>query len=70
MSAGETKQGLERGHRRTAAIEAEHKLVEVRPEVLAVNAVMSTSQPRLEVPEGLMESSTRSAGTIRPRRNN
>src|SRR5712691_3383748 len=65
MSAGETKQGLERGHRGTTAVEAEHKLVEVRRQMLALNAVVSASEPGLEIAEGLMDTREDDQGALR-----
>jgi hypothetical protein len=40
MGAGEAEQGLEGGHRGPTPVEAEHELVQVRVQVLAVNTMV------------------------------
>lgn len=53
---GEPENGLERGHRCAAAVEAENVLVEVRLQMMGLDApVMRSKQPRLEVRENAMD---------------
>src|SRR5215472_18856695 len=65
MGACETKQGLERGHGGTTAVEAEHELVEVSLEMLTVHAVVRAPEPGLEVAEGLMDAREDNQGALR-----
>ena len=51
MLAGETEKRLKSCHRCAAAVETEHVLVEIVLQVLLPDAVVSPSQPRLEIRE-------------------
>ena len=55
MGASKTKKGLEGGHRSAASVEPERELVKVGLQVLALDPMVRTAQPRLEVPEHLMD---------------
>src|SRR5207342_3086417 len=61
----EAEQGLERRHRRSAAVEAEDELVDVVGQMLGANAVMGAQQPGLEVGEGPMDPRQMLGGVLR-----
>ena len=65
MLCGEAEQGLEHGHRRSAAVEAEDKLVDLVRQVLGTDAVMGAQQPGLEIGEGPMDSGQMLGGVLR-----
>ena len=49
MLCGEAEQGLERGHRRSAAVEAEDELVDVVRQVLGTDAMMGAEHQVLRL---------------------
>src|SRR5947208_3353041 len=49
LTGAQAEQGLERRHRRSSSIMAEHKLVEVHLQLRAADAVVRPDQPLLEV---------------------
>jgi len=55
VPASKTEERLEGGHRRPPAVEAEGELVEVGLKVSVADTVVSSPQPRLEVPEHSMD---------------
>ena len=66
MGASKTKKGLEGGHRSATPFEPEHELVKVGLQVLALDPVVRTAQPRLEVPEHLMGAGEDDLGAFWP----
>lgn len=52
---GKAEEGLEGGHRRSAAVEAEGELIKVGLEVVVPDAVVGAAQPGLEVAKDAMD---------------
>ena len=65
MLGGEAEQGLEGGHRRAPAVEAEDELVVVVWQVFGADAVVGALQPGLEVREGPMHPREQLGGVLR-----
>jgi len=66
MGASKTKKGLEGGHRSAASVEPERELVKVGLQVLALDPMVRTAQPRLEVSEYLMDAGEDDLGAFWP----
>jgi len=64
----ETEERLKRGHRLTAAVVAEHELVEVRLQLRAADAVMRGNEPILKIANDAIGERDDRAGTLAERR--
>ena len=66
MGASKTTKGLEGSHRSAAPVEPERELLKGGLQVPALDPVVRTAQPRLEVPEHLMDAGEDDLGVFWP----